>query len=173
MNMIRQSVLVFLCFFVSIEMNAQIQRSFYDLSLGTSTQKEVKRYFKSNKKTIIKRGNDEIYVKDLKFGGHIWPYTVFKFYKDKLKNVFFSDIKEGTDREALNLYWITLRIQIDDKYINYAAKETSNDNLKYYDDGVTTLMISYNKTQVDNRISLLYSDKEMGDAEMKEDKNDF
>ena len=169
----RQSIILFLCLFVSIEMNAQIQRNFYDLSLGTSTQKEVQKYCKSNKKTILRKNSDGIYIKDLKFGGHTWPITLFSFYKGKLKTVFFTDIEEGTDRDALDLFWITLRLNIVNKYTEYADNKLSNDNLKYYDDGETTLMLSHKKTQDENGITLMYSDKKMQDAEIEEENNDL
>lgn len=168
----RKFLFMLLCLFVSIQTNAQIQRNFYDLSLGTSTQKEVKRYFKSNKKTITMKSNDEIFVKDLKFGGHIWPYTVFRFYKEKLKDVSFYD-EEVSGKEALDLFWIALSFNIQDKYLEYADKKFSNDNLKYYDDGETTLMLTHIKTQEENEITLMYSDKKMRDAEIEDEKNDF
>ena len=165
--------LIMMMFFVNSICNAQIQRNFFDFTLGLTTKKEVSKYFKSEGKKCSKRVDNSLCVQDVKFGGYNWPYAIFSFYNEKLYKVGFFDSGENTTEESLKTEWISLKTTISLKYESYLDQVFSSDYIKTFDDDTTTLLMLFQNIDGRGGISLIYSDDEMEHAVTKAEKDEL
>ena len=84
-----KQILLTLSLFLSLSINAQIQRSFLGLTLGEATKPEVKQTL-INKCISVEEYNGNITTNDITFGGEKWSHAVFQFYKGKLYSIVFG-----------------------------------------------------------------------------------
>lgn len=154
----RKIIFVLLIAF-SLNLNAQIQRSFYGFSLGKTTKKEVVSYFKSRKMKIWNNDTNRLSVRSLNFGGYKWPVVYFNFYKNKLYLIYFSDAEYFTPRQSLDTKWKDLEVSLMSKYRNVIVNEENTEEYhKFIDHSQTSLIFKYDYYEGYKGIALMYTD---------------
>ena len=98
------SVLFVLCF--SISCFAQISRTFWGLTLGTSTKQQVKNVLvqKGYKITTEPDGSYSVNPDNVSFGGGYWTYVSFGFVNGKLSTVWFQNNERQCPLALNDLY---------------------------------------------------------------------
>ena len=160
--------------------DAQINRYFWGLELGSSTKESVKAFFSSNGLEYEEGygGYDAIALTDLRdlgFGGYSWS-PVFSFYNNILYSVNMTrsnvkiDLSIGEEYEIdIKAIFFDLKEKLSKKYKNYEEVSTDEPNSLY--------VVRDNKTVVvmqlmENRTLFLeYGDRRL--AKMAESGNDL
>ena len=166
MKRITTIIIVFFCTF--LQMNAQIQRTFFGLELGKATIQDVKNYCKSvNQSAIVYKKKGYIIVEPSKnkflFGGLAWYRVEFKFNNGFLSMITFhnKDNFDYTKSESeVRLHFNDLKHRIDNKYHTYLINDTK-DELKeewFYRDGSTLLQIILDKSLSLDSFQVTYMD---------------
>jgi hypothetical protein len=152
--------LFFLFFFIlsSINIAGQIQRKFFDFTLGVTTRQQVTNYWKARQKKIWYPEEECFSVRHISFGGNTWPVAYFHFYKNKLYLVYFSDSEGFTLRETLDVVWKRLDKSLMSKYGRFYIEETSSSVEKEFEDNKTRLNFKYDYFQGRKGLSLMYTD---------------
>mgnify|MGYP007038267604 CR=1 FL=1 len=158
MIMKRVSVLITICFILNLCVTAQIQRKFFNFTLGTTNKTQVFNYFKSKGKKLKPNEEDTYYTNNLSFGGHVWPYVAFTFYKNKLSVVYFSDSDGLTERNILDIVFSNLDKKLSEKYYRYKDYDNSTDEKTVYRDYKTEMSINYEYFNGSKILSLMYHD---------------
>lgn len=166
-------VLFVTLFLVNLCVSAQIQRKFFDFTLGETTRSEVEKYILKKNKEIIIDKEDHILVLDMRFGGQEWPSAVFKFYKGKLISVQFIYDDMKNPKETVTSLWTRLQKSINNKYSEYYIIQASNDKKFYYQDSKTSVMLAWISTDDANAVTLLYTDKEMQKEQLAEEEDEL
>ena len=164
----KSGLILVLLFLLNICASAQIQRNFFDFTLGVTTKKEVSKYFRKNGKKLYKDKEGINYVNDLRFGGHIWPFAAFSFYNGVLSRVYFADSENSTERETLDIVWDTIKKNISNKYSEYYVPSRSKDDYLIYRDNNTTIQLSYEFSYGSKSLSIMYIDEYIFNKEYKE-----
>lgn len=138
---------------------AQITNKIWNLTLRLSTKQQVLSVINSRHLKIREKGTDYItcYPTKFTFGGETWNYAKFYFFNGKLLTISFSytcplSVRESFDR---------LQDSLDSKYYNYISDKnfsTYGDWWIDYDDGKTSISLSYQIVQGTDYISIMYSD---------------
>ncbi len=156
------SVLFVLCF--SISCFAQISRTFWGLTLGTSTKQQVKNVLvqKGYKITTEPDGSYSVNPDNVSFGGGYWTYVSFGFVNGKLSTVWFQN-NERQCPLALNDLYDKLKNSLDKKYSNYyydlPLDNTSQNAV--YDDGRTSILLGVRNYNYMRYISISYEDNSL------------
>ena len=166
-------IILVLILFVNICVSAQIQRHFFDFTLGVTTKKEVVKYFKKLGKVPYKDNNGNQFVNNIKFGGHIWSFAAFSFYNDKLSRVYFADNDTDTPSQTLDIVWDTLQKNIIDKYSDYYLESMSKDDYKVYGDHQTVVVLKYDTFDGTKELSLMYDDRRLSKKEIEDSSNEL
>jgi hypothetical protein len=161
-----------LTLFVNICATAQIQRHFFDFTLGVTTQKEVSKYFEKNGKELINI-DDEYIVDNVKFAGNIWTCAAFYFHEGKLMRVIFLDNENSSSNQGLDSLWKRLSNTISDKYSSYYNEKVSKENYLVYDDDQTIVVLHYETFEGRKSISIMYNDRDLCDKVREEMNNDL
>lgn len=154
---------------------AQITNKILGLTLGVSSKALVKQIISDYKLTAKVQGSDVIGCtapNTFEFGGFNWTSIVFTFYKGKLCAVTFLNDKSPASGEAFD----SLKITLYDKYSNYLTRNDSYSNGNKwieYDDGKTTLSLSYDFRNYRHNVGLLYCDRALFDMKTESDKSEL
>lgn len=126
---------------LSLIVSAQIQRSFFGNSIGSSTKEEVINNFISKGKKVVNGDSDGIIVKGLEFAGITWQEVHFMFINNKFYQIAFC-CGDKTDKDgiykSLHSYIID---SLTKKYPQY--KQLENNNKVYFYDNNTRVNIEY------------------------------
>ncbi len=168
----RKILILFSLFFV-LSAQSQIQRSFLGYTLGITTKTELIRSMRSKGKQIsnTKVDDNAIRVKQMKFGGKMWPDIFFMFYNNRLCVVNFIDTGESLSQETLDLQWSIIKNNLSKKYSSYLIKRTEEE--LEYNDNKTKIWTSYSYYNGYKSISLLYCDDYLFNLKNKKDIEDF
>jgi len=149
---------------LSLNISAQIQRTFFGLELGKSTSEQVFESLK-DKDAFYETLNGEksIIVKNTRFGGYEWDYAIFSFYNNLLTSVLFEDFNNPNSGDRYDKIIYTIY----PKYREYIKKFTP-DTQSYKDDR-TILIINKEK----DNVSMMYSDIELYDEQSVNERNEF
>ena len=161
------SLLVNLC------ISAQIQRKFFDFTLGQTTKSEVESYLKSKGQKTLDYTTDRIVVNGMRFGSIDWLTTAFVFYKGKLQMVYFADDEGSSSKDAIRNEWDRMVNSIDKKYSEYLKALLSNEKHLFYSDGKTTISFSYTNSNGIDGITLLYSDEQLVNEQLKDGEDEL
>lgn len=153
--------LLFLSFLFYLNTNAQIQRKFYDFTLGVTTKSEFVRFFKAKGIKIIKDGDDQYVVENLRFGGETWPFASFMFFNGKLMRIYFSANEHNKSRILLAQIWEKLNSRIFNKYSDFIILKKSDAEKKVYNDFQTSLTISYDYYEGQKYVTISYLDMKL------------
>lgn len=156
---------IFLAIFVGLSMSAQIQRTFLDFTLGSTTKSEVYNKYK-NEKLFTEDDNGNYAVGGLVFAGQKWDLTTFAFYKNKLLYVHFALIGYITPENILNSVWDDIRFRLLDKYADYNYYLTSE--YAFFKDGKTQISCSYYSSPETNAVALMYTDEALENQQKAE-----
>lgn len=140
--------------------HAQINNKIWSLTLGVSTKQQVTKVINSHNLQVREKGFDFITCysnTSFTFGGESWNYAKFRFYSGKLYSISFSyntffSVKESFDR---------LKKSLDSKYSHYIKDKditTYGDWYIDYDDGETTIVLTYNIEQGKDFVGIMYYD---------------
>ena len=160
-------------FLVNLCISAQIQRKFYDFTLGETSKTEVKSYLNKKKKSILDERGDVIMVPNMRFAGQEWNLAVFIFYKGKLESVYFSFDDVMNSRESVNGLWKHLKKSLDSKYSEYYSTIASNEQKHYYQDSMTNVFLNWASAEGVNAVTLMYTDNEMSKEHIAEEENEL
>ena len=138
---------------------AQITNKIWNLSLGVSTKQQVTAIINSRHLKVRERGLDYITCSPniFEFGGESWNYAKFRFFNGKLYLISFRytstlSVRENFDR---------LKNSLDNKYSQFLRDKnltTYGDWYVTYDDGKTTVDITYNIVQGSDYVGIMYYD---------------
>ncbi len=158
----RKFYLMFLLvFLVNLSGYAQIQRHFFDFTLGVTPENEVVKYFKAKGKQIEKHNDDSYFVHNLRFGGNTWPFAAFSFHKGVLYLVYFSDGENYNSKERQDILWRRLKEDITKKYSTYYMSSLSDEEELTFSDYRTRIRLSYKPYNDIMGVTLIYSDKNL------------
>lgn len=155
-------------FLVNLCISAQIQRKFFDFTLGQTTKNEVESYFKSKGKETLEYTADRIVVDGMRFGGNDWLITAFIFYKGKLQMVYFADDERSSSKHAIRSVWDRMVNSIDKKYSEYLKALLSNEKHLFYSDSKTSISLTFDDSDGKDGITLLYSDEVLVNNQIKD-----
>lgn len=150
-----------LAFLVNLSGYAQIQRHFFDFTLGVTPESEVVKYFKAKGKQIEKHNDDSYFVHNLRFGGNTWPFAAFSFHKGVLYQVYFSDSENYNSKERQDILWRRLKEDLTEKYSTYYRSYLSDEEELTFDDYRTRIRLIYKLDDDIKRVTLIYSDKNL------------
>lgn len=169
----RLITLLLLSFLINMSSSALIQKKFYDFTLGVTTKNEVYKYFKGKGIKVIKEREDQYLVENLNFGGELWSFVSFKFYKGKLMKVYFSANEEDKGRQLLEKIWERLNNRIFEKYAEFKDLKLSDEENKIYDDYTTLLTMSYHYFEGIKYVTISYNDKKLMLEKIKDEENEL
>ena len=92
-------------FLVNLCISAQIQRKFFDFTLGQTTKSEVENYLRKNGIEIVSKTDNRIIAKDMRFAGTNWHGVVFSFFKEKMACVFFAYDEQFSSKRLVDNLW--------------------------------------------------------------------
>ena len=164
--------LLLLSFLVNLSSYAQIQRKFYDFTLGVTTEREFVSYFKA-KEIEVEKKDDSYYIENLKFGGEEWSLSCFRFYNDKLLSVSYSENEVNKGRALLDQRWEKINSLIFRKYAGLKDLDRSSEERQLYDDSFTSLTITYHYFDGVKFLAISYSDIKLTIEKIKEEENEF
>ncbi|MDE5843676.1 MAG: hypothetical protein K2H35_08085 [Muribaculaceae bacterium] len=152
--------LILFAYVIGIVANAQITNKIWNLTLGISGKQQVTNVINAHHLEIRDKGTDYITCSSnnaFEFGGESWNYAKFRFYNGKLYSISFSyttffSVKESFDR---------LKNSLDKKYSSYIKDKdltTYGDWYIDYDDGKTTISLTYNIEQGRDFVGIMYYD---------------
>lgn len=149
---------------LSISCHAQINRTFWGLTLGTSNKQQVKNVLvqKGYKITTEPDGSYSVNPDNISFGGGYWTYVCFSFVNGKLSTVWFQN-NERQSPIVLNDFYDKLKISLDNKYLAYLY-DSQFDNVSRsadYDDGRTSILLAVSSYSYVRYISLSYTDNSL------------
>ncbi len=170
----RFTCLLFLMLVICIASSAQITNKILGLTLGVSTRTQVLQAISDNKLHIRERGTDIIACtsNSFEFGGYSWSFITFNFYKGKLYAIAFLTDRYPTCRENFS----GLTIALKEKYEKYLTRNDSygnGDRWVEYDDGKTTVSLSFDFRNNRYNGGLLYCDKRLMDMKSQKDKSEL
>lgn len=156
-------ILFCLTFAVAIFLNlsAQIQREFFGFALAESHKNEIVRYFEAQDKEISNLTDKTIFVTNINFGGHKWPFVSFSFNNGVLYEVYFADNDGFTRDISLNTTWNYLKRALFDKYSNFLDSYNSGEETKIFDDKRTKIKLEYSSDGLYKQLTLSYYDKKL------------
>ena len=140
--------------------NAQITNKIWNLTLGISGKQQVTNAINAHNLQIRDEGVDYITCSSstsFDFGGKSWNYANFQFYNGKLYSISFSYTTFFSVRESFD----RLKNSLNKKYYSYIKDKDLNtygDWYIYYDDGKTTIYLTYNIEQGKDFVGIMYSD---------------
>ena len=145
-------------------MSAQIQRTFFGFTLGTTTKAEVyNKYHNENLETFHQSSpNGNCCLNYATFGGYNDWTVVFSFYNDKLYSVRLSHIDP--------LYKISSSFNrtLDKKYSKYYIKKESTEYDKVYLDDKTIVELI-----IGSYVELSYTDYSLWRSKINADESDL
>lgn len=159
--MTKKLILFLLLVFCSIKVAGQIQRKFFNFTLGITTRQEVINYYKVRKKEIYYSeilGDTDFSVHQVNFGGNTWPVVHFNFYKNKLYLIRFSDSDGFTPRQILDVTWKRLDDSLLSKYRQFMNTSGSIVSEKIFEDNKTRIVFNYDYFQGTKFLGLMYVD---------------
>ena len=144
------------------------------LTLGVSTKAQVEQAISNHKLKIREQGTDIIACSSntFEFGGYSWTFVSFNFYKGKLYAIIFLTDRYPTCLENFN----GLKEALNDKYENYRIRNDSynnGNNWIEYDDGNTTVSLSFNYRNHRYNGGLVYCDKKLMKNKSQSDKSEL
>lgn len=166
-------VLFVTLFLVNLCISAQIQRKFFDFTLGETTRSEVEKYLHKKKVDIVDVKEDHIMVHNMRFSGQDWSTTAFVFYKGKLETVYFAFDDVMNTKESVDGLWKRLQKSLNDKYSEYYSVRASNEKKLYFQDSKTNLMLSYPSVDGVSAVTLIYVDNKMTNEKMAEEEDEL
>lgn len=147
-----------ICLFANLTISAQIQRTFFGLTLGVSTKNDVIRYFRENG-LAYKREGDAYLVQKKEWGGHTWSLVSLHFFDNKFYSVHFFDGEMNTAKATLETLWDKYSNSLYSKYSQYYVNEQSQSNLSVYSDKATTMSARFEKNSEGYVVlSIMYAD---------------
>ena len=141
----KRNTLLVLLLFVSINIFAQIQRTFMGCPFG-STKQFVLQKMKA-RGYDIKNKYDGYIVNSTKynqisFGGYNWDQIQFSFYQNALCDIVFVNYSDMLAKERLKEFFLLLKDKLELKYANYADPQIG-DNIYSWSDGKTGVIDRY------------------------------
>ena len=162
----KKLILLTIALVVAVAANAQIQRTFFGLTLGQSTKQQVRTTLaKKGYKCHTMQGDDALFIQpsSLQFGGLSWDMALFRFYKGKLLSVSFS-IADNFSGIASETYKV-LKAKIDQKYSDFYFSK--NEIATYYLDEKTVIILQNLYLNFKLNVTISYSDKDLQDQLLK------
>lgn len=149
-----KQILLTLSLFISLSINAQIQRTFYGLELGVATKTQVTDKLKSLGKQYTTKV-DEIKTHNMKLGGYEWADVGFAFQDGKLLGVVFVSRKYPKGDGGADA--LILKGLLEDKYKEYSMLNL-NQAVAYKDDETIAFFLISKKYNHTEQFFLIYAD---------------
>lgn len=150
----KKVILLFVMVCLSLNVSAQIQRSFFGHELGVATKAEIYESLKDKGAKIeILNGEETVCLNNARFGGYSWDMIAFFFYKNKFFQIVLFDFNSSNADKGKNIYNKLLS-----KYEKYVTSDKTgrcmfNDEktiiFHMYEDGVT---LGYSDVKLRNEL---------------------
>ena len=143
--------LFFLFLLCSISVNAQIKREILGVTLGVSTENQVRETLDSKGIKNAETGGMLAAI-DVKFGGQIWSSVFFNFYDNKVYSIMFMDsdlLKPTSDLLSIQDFLMDSLAQ---KYSKYMKND---ENSLVFDDDITRIKLSYKISEEKENMHIL------------------
>ena len=164
----KKIILVFAFVLCSLIGSAQIQRTIMGQTLGVSTKKEVYNSLKDRGAFYVNiRGEEQLLVKDVRFGGFSWEIMSFSFYNNILYQVTVMDLDKDSSIISQEEKWNSISQKLESKYHNIISNK--EENKISYSDGSTLVMM----TKFFDTVSMLYGDMKIIDSKNNKEQNEF
>lgn len=151
-----KQILLTLSLFLSLSINAQIQRTFYGLELGKANKQQVEEKMKELGKQITTK-KDEIKVHNLKLGDYNWKDIQFGFIDDKLVAVVFTSRNyQLSEKSKAEIEGDFIKTMLTYKYEDYKLMEDKS-GIVFFDKSTMVLYGMVNKNQTKS-FMLFYGD---------------
>ena len=160
-------------FLVNLCISAQIQRKFFDFTLGQTTRSEVENYLQKKKIVVVDERDDRIMVNNMRFAGTDWSTVAFSFFKGKIASVYFAYDDMNNSKKSVDSLWERLQKSLNKKYSDYYRERVSDDKKFYYQDNQTCLIFKYGSIEGTNAVILLYSDNQLFDEQTGEEEDEL
>lgn len=168
----KKGLVIILALICSLGMSAEIQRKFFGLTLGTSTENDVIEYFEGKGIEVTRASLTSVEVEDMKFGGYMWSTVIFDFFEDKLASVCFLNL--GDDISSTKERWNYLNEKINEKYKLYYVPDKSSDESIMYMDNETAFFLRKNFIDYKNGVlSMVYRDVKMTVDSLQKDEDEL
>ena len=143
---------------MSVNVNAQIQRSFFDLTLGESTRQQVEEKMKSMEKQMDSNQH-EIKVHNLNYADYDWEDVIFGFdegilfFVSFLSKAFSQEETDKATQDAASFYEL-----LKNKYKDYCVMDQSG--IVAFKDANKTMSFFINKKKgaLTDRFTIMYTD---------------
>ena len=147
-----------LCLFImlccmSFNVNAQIQREFFGLTIGVATQQQVEDVMKNMGKEILSK-TEGLKVNDVRFYDYDWAEVLFNFREGKLITVSF--ISKNNDKTKSDAYAEQFKKSLKEQYGKYCKLDMGN--IVAYFDTKTMLTIVCQEKDGKEMFGILYAD---------------
>lgn len=160
-------------FLVNLCISAQIQRKFFDFTLGQTTKSEIENFVKSKGMKTYDQTTDRIAVDGMRFGGIVWSYIAFEFYKGKLQIVYFVLDESSSSKETVGSEWNRIVNSIDKKYSEFLRTDQSNEKFLFYNDNTTSICLMFTNSYGKDVMTMLYSDVQMTQQQIKDGEDEL
>ena len=165
--------LIIALFLVNLCISAQIQRKFFDFTLGKTSKSEIESFVKSKGMKTYSQTTDRIVVDGMRFGGIDWSTTAFIFYNGKLHMVYFADDEYSSSKDVLASEWNRIVNSIDKKYSDFLKANQSNEKRLYYDDNTTSISLTFTNSFGKDAITLMYADVQLTQQQIKDGEDEL
>ena len=78
---------LFICLCTTLTISAQIQRTFFGLTLGVSTRSDVEKFFREHGAAFDEKKECNYIYNKLKWAGTEWSSVSFTLYENKLLQI--------------------------------------------------------------------------------------
>ena len=162
-----------LSFFLISE--AQITNKIMGLTLGATTEFQVKTFLKNKHYKITEQHDDCFFCNglDFKFGGYQWTGLSFFFFEKKLMSIGISSYEFYYPKETFDNLVASLKDKYSPFFIN---EELSDPNNKWslFSDGKTSLRVYYVKGKYNaTHIGISYTNVSLAEKSVIRDKNEL
>lgn len=157
--------------------SAQINRTFWGVTLGTSTPSQVKSMLVQKGYYVEKEPDGALCVKvnNVRFGGAVWTYISFLFVNNQLSQVWFQNNEKQSPIPIENSYDL-LKDNLDKKYSKYYLSlrlDEQDEKKSYYSDEKTDILLNVRKYHNIRYVSLSYEDLYLNRVKANKDKDEL
>lgn len=160
-----------------VTVNAQISQTIWGVTLGKSTQNQVKIMLerKGYKIQIMPDGSYAIDVDNVSFGGAYWSWVNFSFVNGYLSEVWFQNNARQSPIDLDKVY-DKLQKTLNDKYLQYHLDIQPSGITKkssFYSDNHTVVVLSVWQSDYREFISLSYEDENLTQTKKIQEYNEL
>lgn len=161
---------LFICLCATLTISAQIQRTFFGLTLGVSTKSDVERFYKEH--GVVFDENNNV-INNVRFGGTRWGGFSCSLVNGILYQVIFMENELSSSKENVNIVWDNFSNALYSKYSQYYSNSLSKSESSTYIDEKTMIRISNESMSGYDCVGISYTDLELMGKKIQVDQNEL